>query len=573
MRMQMPISRGRCAVAWCALFAAVAAHAQLLPTRPPSSVEPKTTTPLLNAPSARGSVVPSLPPAVPAAAAPGAAIEPSWPQKVELLAGERSSMVFAVGRPGPIRVTLQASGVALVLSLRRPDGRVVEHQGSGQIVIEDAADAADIARGLFWGVGMRTAQEAPRAAQGVVKGRIAPQVVARGSLDVQHPGADAASVKAAAHAMQSQAQQPAAPPKAPPGATLAAARAAQQQAQAAHDKEVALRHSTELAKLRPTLAPQVHAQLDQRIALRLQGQTVQQAAAMTPVRLIQGPAASSRRGAGLPMEASGGLLVVAGGTGTAQGAATGGVAPVGSGGGAAAGAAPPAPPPVLSATSTGEGDPGTPVMLSGSDLGNAPGLVQFIVGNGKFVTAPITYWSSTQIVTEVPYADGVPNFNGQVYVQRADGVNTNLQPFRFLPLYDVAEIGLPDDQADRITAPSIGILDGYLRIFPPDPAEIGHTAAMFWGFNGDDKFYMNSQTRNDWVVTGARLDFLRLEREGHGGAYLVDTRPGTQSPYVQVRWWLEPGIAQGGSNSLKYSIRVGVKRPKNLPCAVGCSVL
>ena len=101
-----------------------------------------------------------------------------------------------------------------------------------------------------------------------------------------------------------------------------------------------------------------------------------------------------------------------------------------------------------------------------------------------------------------------------------------------------------------------------------------HSAAMFWGFTGNDKFYLNAQLRNGWVVTGASLLGPYLARPGHGGAYLVDARPGTTSPYVEVRWWLDAAVGIGGSNELSYRISVAVQRPKNLPCAANpCPVL
>jgi hypothetical protein len=51
-------------------------------------------------------------------------------------------------------------------------------------------------------------------------------------------------------------------------------------------------------------------------------------------------------------------------------------------------------------------------------------------------------------------------------------------------------------------------------------------------------------------------------------AYVVNVRAGTDSPWVKVRWWVDP------LSRLSYGIRVTVKRPKNLPCAANpCAVL
>ena len=122
-----------------------------------------------------------------------------------------------------------------------------------------------------------------------------------------------------------------------------------------------------------------------------------------------------------------------------------------------------------------------------------------IVGNGRDVAAQFTYWSATQIVTEVPYADGIPVYHGQAYVKRSDRVKTALRRFRFLPLHDVTEIGLPNKAAGDYQ------LVACASSYPlgTDPAH--HMGATFWGFAGNDKFYERAQLRNGWTDVGARL--------------------------------------------------------------------
>ncbi len=496
---------------------------------------------------------------------------PSRPLRFELLAGERESAGFAVTAPGPIKIQVQAQGVPLIVSLRRPDGRTVERQGSGSIVIDDAASAADIARGVLWGVGVRAAQEAPPLAG---DGRRAPpRAVAGGTLSVQHPLADAAQVQAVLKRTAAETRQKAAAMPAP-AAPAVDARAQLQAAQALHDKQVAQRHASTLGTLRASLPPPAHAQLNQRIELRLQGQTLQQTSMAAPMQAARAETLAQPAMLAAPGATKGPVLktrplTAPPATGSTQAAATGNVGAVGSGGGAAVAA--PATPPVLAGASTGEGDPGTPVMLSGSAFGDAPGEVRFIVANGRDIAAPVTYWSAAQVVTEVPYADGITVYDGQVYVKRADGSKSALRPFRFLPLYDVAELGLPQNTGDWALAPSIVNIDSNASF---SQGRATHTAAMLWGFKGNDKFYLNPQLRNGWVVTGANLVGLHLMRPGHGGAYLVESRPGTTSPYVEVRWWLDAAIGIGGSNGLDYRISVMAKRPKNLPCAANpCPLL
>jgi hypothetical protein len=483
----------------------------------------------------------------------------------EMFAGERASRGFAVTQPGAIKIQLQATGVPLVLSLRRPDGRMIERPGSGQIVIDDTASAADIAKGQLWGIGIRAAQETPRAPQSAGVAPMAQRPVASGTLSVQHPAADAARVKAALTQAQADTVKNAAARPAP-SAPQVDARALALQAQAAQDKQVAQKHAASLAQLRPTLPAEVHAQINQRIGLRLNGQTLQQASAAVPVRLVKAGTPGTLAITGAPRPIGGGLLTGAKtGIGTTQSASTGGAAPVGSGGGVGSVASADTAAPALSALSVSQGDPATPMVLSGNSLGDAPGEVHFIVGNGKDIAAPVTYWSGSQIVTEVPYADGIPEYNGQVYVKRSDGVKTALLPFHFVPLYDVAEIGFPDKGQGDYSLGASAV--NYMNVFGQD--SVHQEGAFLWGFTGNDKFYARTQLRNGWTVVEARIAHTLTTSVPSGGAYVVDARPGTTSPYVNVRWWVD-----GGYGMIFYTLRVAVKRPKNLPCSANpCPIL
>jgi hypothetical protein len=496
-----------------------------------------------------------------------------FPRTFELLAGERDGVAFAVTQAGPIRINLESSGGPLVLSLRRPDGRNVERQGSGKLLIEDAATPADIAQGLLWQVGVRPAQ----TATGLISGQN-PQIVASGRLDVQAPPADAARVQTVVQSIEAAALQTA---MATPGRAGVDIQAQTRAAQLSRDQTVARRQASELAKLRSSLKPEVHAQLDQRIGLRLQGQSLNQAQVMAPMKPVS-MAGNLRAANTQALLAGKGLL----GTATSASASTG-VTPISSGGGATASAATAAPPQLLN-LSTGEGDPGTPISLSGADLGEAPGAVHFIVGNGRDIAAPVTYWSAQQIVSEVPYADGLPAYDGYVYVKRADGAKTVLRPFRFMPLYDVAVLGLPINSQGKIDANNQRVNDSRItvpglftfssRSTRQDGHEIGGVGQFYIGSAGYDEYYLTSQLKNGWQVESTQLvhfsgnDVISGPHPAdpnHAGAYIVESRPGSDSPYLKVRWWLDNGF-----QSLSYGAAITVKRPKNLPCAANpCPVL
>ena len=300
-----------------------AAQAQLAP--PPKLLPPTTLRPAPT-PMAAPATAPT-PTATPRWCEEDCLVGPARPLRFELLASERESSGFAVTAPGPIKIQVQASGVPLVLSLRRPDGRIVERQGSGSIVIDDAASAADIAKGVLWGVSLRAAQEAPTgtAAPGM---RMMPLPVAGGTLSVQHPPADMAVVNAALKQASAQAQQQAASRQPPAPAPVDSAAVARQ-AQAAHDKQVAQKHAAALNTLQANLSPGVHAQINQRIGLRLQGQTLQQASTAVPVQLVKSDAMAKQVALAAPFaqpmtQAKAGLLKAPVGTGSNKAAATGG---------------------------------------------------------------------------------------------------------------------------------------------------------------------------------------------------------------------------------------------------------
>jgi hypothetical protein len=492
------------------------------------------------------------------------AVVPAWPLRFELLAGEGVSTAFPVTQAGSVNVQVQSSGALLVVLLRRPDGRSVERQGSGSVAIEDMASDADLARGIYWSISIRTAQAvAPTVPQGVVRSRAAPQVVATGTITVRQPPVDAARAQAALGQASAKAPQAAAPvPSAPPSAP---------QVQAEHDKAVARQHATQLQALRASMPPEAQTQMQRRIDARLQGQSLQQVNAAQPLR----PTLSSPSLANTSLATTSGLARPPAAAGPAAGAATGttksaasGAAGVAGSGAAATATAPTTP--VIASLSASEGDPGKPLVLAGRDFGAAPGELRFIVGAGRDIAAPVTYWSASQIVAEVPYADGIPIYDGHAYVRRADGATSALVPFRFVPMYDVASVGMPL-QMDGVRG--WVSFDSTPNAMPANSYAVGKpnlsTVSVF-GDAGYDEFWVHARLRNGWVVDGAEISHAAatgLFGQGAGNAYVVDLRAGTDSPWVKVRWWVDP------ASQLAYSVRVNVKRPRNLPCANPCAVL
>lgn len=452
--------------------------------------------------------------------------EAKWPLRFELLAGASQGTGFAVTQPGPIRITLQATGAPLTLTLRRPDGRTIERTGAGSLVLEDAATKPDIERGLFWAIAVRPAQQVAKAPTGiVVRTRPVQTSVATGSIAVEHPAADAARVEAAYRQKITSSKKPITVPPMPPPTSP----------QADFNAAVVQRQATELQRLRPTIPPDTFTQLDQRMTIRKQGKSLEETVP------LQNLSATKQFARSVPV------------------------------------------PPVFTSASATEGDPGTPLTLGGSELGAAVGTVHFIVATGRDVIAPITRWSSTQIVTEVPLVVGLPAFDGQVYIERADGKKTTPAAFRFIPQYEVGWLNLP--------IASDG--DLYWDIFEMIPkgkfndsnvsrggafqrwasaSGVGAYNEVF-GAGGDDEFYLTSRLRNSWVVESAQITYYE-PNTASGGAWINDFRPGTDQPYVKVHWWMPSYMDPDGPGQQYYRVGIVVKRPKGLPCsATPCPML
>ncbi|HEX7552372.1 MAG TPA: hypothetical protein VF378_02370, partial [Geothrix sp.] len=137
---------------------------------------------------------------------------------------------------------------------------------------------------------------------------------------------------------------------------------------------------------------------------------------------------------------------------------------------------------------------------------------------------------------------------------------------RFTPLNDVAVIGFPLS-AQGYPYDSV-ISEGFDKQF----GAVEHFGDPFWGIffggKGDDEFYRTQRLANGWMVVDARIfdswgnPGARADL-GAGEATIAEFRPGTNSPFVKVHWWRDPGAL------LEYKIQVTVQRPKNLPCADG----
>jgi hypothetical protein len=215
--------------------------------------------------------------------------------------------------------------------------------------------------------------------------------------------------------------------------------------------------------------------------------------------------------------------------------------------------------PVITSLSVTQGQPGDPVMINGSSFGSGAGEIHFVIANGKDVKAPVTIWSDGQVFTSVPDgpdATGLLGFNGTVYVKRtADGKMSNLVGFRFEPALRHRDIACSPVTPDRR-------IQGEHQYTFLVPCVEQNGAGDLFGAKGNDEFYLTTKLTNGWVVS--LVDVRQTYRYGTSGAYTWADRAGTDSPYVNVRWW------RNTFSSVAYTFTVTIIGPRGVPDGIVC---
>jgi hypothetical protein len=219
--------------------------------------------------------------------------------------------------------------------------------------------------------------------------------------------------------------------------------------------------------------------------------------------------------------------------------------------------------PVITSLSVTQGQPGDPVMINGSNFGSGVGEIHFVIGPGMDLPAPAgAVWTDTQIFTSVPDKTGVLGFSGTVYVKRAaDQKTSNLVAFRFDPTLEIREVRGTNDRV--LTDPV------WRGLSPPHEVYHGRLQANFLaGDKNNDELFINTRLKNSWVAESATVTCKHDNTTGcNGGAYIWETKTGTNWPYLNVRWWLNPDPPFGFS-SVKYNFVVRLIGPKGVPDGV-----
>ncbi|MDP1770415.1 MAG: hypothetical protein Q8L74_16645 [Nitrospirota bacterium] len=472
---------------------------------------------------------------------------PTWPQKFDVQGPEADSFGFAVTQPGPVVVEVQSQGAPVIVTLQGPAPQPISQQGAGQVLLTYTVTAQDVQTGVLWNVQIRLAQ--PTAPQ--QGGR------AGGIVTVQHPPVNQAVVQQAVQAMTAQQKHP----------TQQDQQQAAAQAEAQMERAFQQRKSKfdrQLMDRRTALHAQIQPQLDQ-LRSRMSGQIRPRGIEETEGSSgIPGVSAEGEIGT-RALRGDQMIGIMKQPLDTTTGQKLGAIVPPSTassaqpiqGVGSTSGPQSVMPNPVIASLSVTQGQPGDPLLINGSGFGTG-GEVHFVIGPGKDLVAPAgVIWNDTQIFTTVPEATGVLGFNGTVYLKRTTGnVNSNLVPFRFNPTLEIREI--------RAT------MDRVLK-WPVDEAspanKIKRASANFIaGFKDNDVFFGNTRLKNGWVSDEA---FVYCEYQLYGfnfctgGAYVWEIKKGTDWPYLNVRWWMNPAPFANYSH-VYYTFAVRIVGPKGV---------
>ena len=436
------------------------------------------------------------------AAPPQGAQLPTWPQRFEVRGPETASFGFAVTQPGPIVVDVQWQGPPLRVALEGPNR--LEQIGAGRVVLKSHITPQDVQQGAsLWSVSIALQNPGPTPAVG--------------QIGVQHPQVNEMAARRAAEARrQGVTQQQHDEMQAQTEARLKKA-IASRKAQFTQDLE--RRDRVERDKIQPMLT-QLRASRQPLVRPRgleaEKGDATAQSKSEISTRGAAeslGTSKTAERMAAIVQERS--KLSVES-------------APAPQG------------PPHISSLSETSGGPRKVLLIRGTGFSDVRGQVYFTAPPDRALPANVVEWTDAGIIVELPDVTGVLPYQANIYVARGQELS-NRVIFNFIPrqqlrnietnMYFARSPGNPDYRTSSsfLTSSGYRVSDTFVHSRHPIPF------GEFFGDKGNDEFFLRTQLKNGWTVSGAEI----FPWPGLGGAYVQEQGAGT-NPYLNIRWWINP---------------------------------
>ena len=448
---------------------------------------------------------------------------PTFPQQFNVQGPESASFGFAVTQPGPITVDVQAQGPPVMVTLQNLAAPPMTQQGSGHVHLAYQATPQDIQKSAIWTVRIKLAQPAPPLAN----------MHAIGTVIVQHPPAAPAVVQAQVTAMttQDRANRQRANDQA-----QASLDAAFQAHRAKFEQERQQRQAAERAQNQPIIEQ-----------IRAKGGNVIQSRGLESGGKPGEPSSSS---ADQEVGTRGLFGTVGVGTPLPGGSLTQPTNPP-------TFSSPPArPSPVIDHLNKTQGQPKDQVVIYGKNFGNAGGDVVFQIGLNVRQTGLVEAWADTLIVVDVPDASGLLQFDGGVFIPMGQ-IQSNTVPFRFIPAQELrmTRTAKGDVMLAQPGSDNTNPVSGWDSITHPNT-----TTWRMGGHAGNDVVFPTKRLQNGWIVQN-----VSVLLPGCGlfpdcqGAYVADSRIGTDTLMFNARWWYE------ALHDSDYNFAVWIVGPRGVP--------
>jgi hypothetical protein len=200
-----------------------------------------------------------------------------------------------------------------------------------------------------------------------------------------------------------------------------------------------------------------------------------------------------------------------------------------------------------------------PTTLALVFLDNKPGAL----------SSPVVVVSATpaKMVVMVPYFSGELGFDGFIQVGSTCTVSGCIAPprlpFHYDPIIDTKTLTLYNTNLNQSSFPQS---DTHLT-GPGAQDDPNSSVTYQWngliGGKGDDVFFNNIHLGRGWTVVSVVVTPRVLS--GKAGASVVESRVGTDMPYVKVHWWGDL------FSSLSYSVAVTVQGPRGERACAQCT--